>query len=301
MWHNKLVGIIQQDTVTLGIIFGLLSMIGWGTSDYFCAVVSRKINYFLGLFYDWLVGSLLILLLAYFFKIPLTFTFNSVLISVLGGLLHSVANLALFKGFSVGKVGVVSSISSAYAVLVVILTIIFFGERLSLTQLLSVITVITGTFIVSTNFKNFSDFKALSISDRGVPYAFLTMVAWALGFVLLNKAVREVGWFTPFLIVSLTVNLVSFFYILFLKQSFRFSLNGSNVMMLILAAGFNIFGYLTYNFGVSHSVISIVTTLSGAYPFITASLALVLLRERLSIPQCAGIILIVLGAVGLNL
>jgi len=53
--------------------------------------------------------------------------------------------------------------------------------------------------------------------------------------------------------------------------------------------------------GVQSGSASVVATASGAYPIVTALLAIVLLRERLAPNQYAGVVVLIAGLVGLGL
>src|SRR3989344_8045820 len=101
----------------MGIIAGLLSMFGWGMSDFLGAILSKKIGPLLTIFWMQIAGFLLALV--YFFMNFSSLTNNTVnilkfvpLLAVCG-LLNAIGYIFFFKGFRDGKVSLVSPIGGS--------------------------------------------------------------------------------------------------------------------------------------------------------------------------------------------
>ena len=141
-------------SISLGIIFGIIAMLCWATSDIIAAKAVRKTSVFKTFFWSQIVcTTLFILIFVTFFEFtPISFpTIGVILIT---GFLFVVSYLAYLKGMQVGKVSIISPVAACWAVITVILSLIFLNETLTLLQGVGVSLAILGA--VLTSFKLFA-------------------------------------------------------------------------------------------------------------------------------------------------
>ena len=106
------------------ILTGLLCMFGWGASDFFAAVSSRKIGNILTLFGMEVVG----LLVAFGYLLLSHATFDLVLLLkslpllIIITLLQIISFLAFYQGLTKAQVSLVSPLSSSWALVTTILS-----------------------------------------------------------------------------------------------------------------------------------------------------------------------------------
>ncbi|MFC1755406.1 EamA family transporter, partial [Thermoproteota archaeon] len=115
--------------------------------------------------------------------------FNYIAALVIG----SAAIYFYFRAMHKGKVSLVAPIAHASSLLTVILSFMFYGEKLSTTQYIAVILLIIGVILLSFRY---SELKKLKLSKRLIPgaeFALLTMLGWGLYFFLIKPVIVTLG------------------------------------------------------------------------------------------------------------
>jgi drug/metabolite transporter (DMT)-like permease len=282
----------------MGIISGLLSMLGWGTADFLAAKSSRKIGNVLTLFWMQLVGFSIALI--YFLINFRSFNINDIseiiVILIIIGFLQTVAYLAFYRGLKEGQVSLVSPIGASWAMVTVILSVIFFKEVLQTNQIVAIILIILGIILVSINIKEFLRRERFTLL-AGTKEGLIAMFGWGLSLFLIIPPSKILGWFLPVFLFRLFSILFLTSYIFIGKQSFKMSFQPS-LLALLLPIGFLDTGaFFSYSFGVSGEYASIVAPIAASFPLVTIILARVLLKERLVLNQLLGIASIITGLI----
>jgi len=291
----------EDKIVTSGIFFGIISMLGWGIGDFAIALASRKVGILKSLFYNYLVGSFFLIIFFYFVKLPFTVTSTSFILSFIGGVLHLFAAFFFYKGLRVGKISLVSPIASSYSLVIVLAAIIFIKETLSLIQLVAIGQIIIGNFLISANIKDLILHTKFKKNDPGIPYAFLTMFMWGIGFLFINQAVKISGPFIPNLILYITGLVLFSFYIFIKNVPVSINLERSTLTYILVNGAGSALAYTCYSLGIGKNLASVISPIASSFPLITVSLSLVLLKERISIGQFVGILLTMAGIIILSL
>ena len=92
---------------------------------------------------------------------------------ILAGAINTVAMLALYRAFEIGKLSLVGPVSASYPALTVMLSI-FSGERLSSYRALGIAAALLGVILVATGEKSVSD-RDTSGKSKGI-----AGLAWAI-------------------------------------------------------------------------------------------------------------------------
>lgn len=282
----------------MGIVFGIIAMIGWGTADFFVAKAVRKTNVFKTFLWSQIIGMVLFLfMLPFFFKVPI-FSFNTIIIILVTGFLGVVSYLAFYKGLQVGKVSIISPISACWVIVAVILSLIFLNEKLTTLQTIGVSSAILGT--IFTSFKLRDLFKLrLKNSLTGIKYAIITLLGWGIEFLFISILVSRLSWFLPILLIKA----VGIFYLLTYssvrKQNISFPKNVA--LLLVLIGVLEVVAFLSYSIGVNSEYTAIVAPIVATFPMVTIILARIFFKESLEINQKIGIVFILIGLVILAL
>lgn len=282
----------------MGILSGLLSMFGWGTSDFLAAKSSRKIGYLLTYFWTQLI-AFSITLIYLLIKYP-TLNINSLshflIFLAPAGFLFMIGTLAFYKGFIGGQVSLVSPIGASWAMITVILSVIFFKEILQTNQIIAISLIILGIILLSTNLKEFLKIKRFTLLG-GAKEGLIAMLAWGVSLFLIVPASKALGWFLPVFALKFFGLLLLFTYTLFGRKSLKINFQSSLLILLFFIGFFDVIAFFGYSFGVEGEYASIIAPIAAAFPLVTIILARVLLKERLVLNQIFGIVSVIAGLI----
>ena len=276
-----------MSVIALSVLYGVVAAIGWGVADFVAAAASKRIGvlrtatgvhisssvavagYFVIVFEPGLLGW------AHWTAL--------VAVSVLAVLVY----LCFYRALREGPVAVVSPIVSCYAIVVIVLAMVFSGERLSGWQALGAMCSIGGVALAS-----FDPRRRLSggrIIGLGIGLAVVTMLSIGLLSYAIGLLSRELGWFLP-VYISRTMTLGLFIPLsVALRQ---WTLRGVTIPLALGVAAAGIVemgGMFAYARGAEVGVISIVAAASIAYPLIPMLGGIVVFGERLALSQWMGL------------
>lgn len=275
--------------------YGLLAALGWGTGDFLAKLSSDKIGYLRTALYMQLVSGVFLT----FFSLPDLPRLWQYPVATAGaatlGVVSLVGLLALYKGFQLGKLSIVSPIVSGYPALTSLLAVLMLGETLTPVHGLGVVVTISGVILVSIQSR-----KAVGAETTprgsGIVYALLAFAVFGFLYLAIKLVVVPLGVWLPILMlrwVSACILAVSLFASgrsLALPKLDSFRLVGPVAVL-------DTFGNIAYNLGVIAGSIAIVSTLSGLFSSVTIGFAWVWLRERLAMHQLIGILTILGGII----
>jgi len=282
----------------MGILSGLLSMFGWGTSDFLAAKSSRRIGYLLTYFWTQLV-AFLIALIYFWIKLP-TLNINNIpqyLIFLLpAGFLFLVGTLAFYKGLTEGQVSLVSPIGASWAMITVVLSVVFFKEVLQTNQIIAIILIISGIILVSVNLKELLKIKRLTLLG-GIKEGLIAMLAWGISLFLMVPVSKALSWFLPVFALKLFGLLFLVIYTMFSKKSLKIDLQIPLLILLFLIGFLDIIAFFAYSFGVEREYASIVAPVAASFPLVTIILARIFLKEKIVFNQALGIAGVIAGLI----
>lgn len=286
-----------MSNIVIAIVGGLLGMLGYGISDFVAKKAIDKIGDFRTLFYTQLIGALFLVL--YFFNdrsIP-SFDLKNIISILLFGFFNMVGYLALYKSFEVGKLSIVSPISSSYVILASLVSFLFFGETFTSLKIITLVLIICGIILTALDIKGIRDGLNLRDLSKGVPEALLVFLIFGIYVPFWDKFLEGSGWVIWVILVRI---MLAFFLVIYRKviQKKDLGISGKGLIyLLIFVAFFEALGSFGSSWGyhASFNSTSIVTAITSTYPLITATLAFIFLKERLAKYQYLGIGLIILG------
>lgn len=288
-----------MNNFVIALVGGLLGMLGYGISDFAAKKAIDKIGNLKTLFYTQLLG--VVFLLLYFVKdttLPLI-NANNIFAILIFGLFNTIGYLALYKAFEVGKLSIVSPISSSYAILAAIVSFVFFGEIFSTYKIAILSLILLGILLTAIDLKSLRD--GLSKKDllEGVPEALTVLFIFGIYAPFWDKFISEPGWIFWVILIRLIMAAFLIIYQMIIKKN-NLSVKGSKFFyLLIFVSFFEAVGSFGSSWGYHFSVstTSIVAAVTSTYPLVTAILAFTFLKERLAVNQYIGITLIIFGLV----
>ena len=282
----------------MGIISGLISMFGWGTSDFLAAKSSRKIGFVLTFFWAQSI-SFLVALLYFIFKfrtLDLNIVPKFIFIIIISGFLFTISALAFYKSLTIGKVSLVGPITASWAMITVLLSVFFLDEILKTNQIFAIILIISGVVLISSDLKEFFQKNKL-IFLIGAKEAIIAMFGFGVALFLLTFSVKQLGWFIPSFLSRFFILIFLILYIISRKQSLKIEIKPINWIMIIFIGFLDIIAFFAYSIGVSTEYASIIAPIAASSPLVTTILAQMFLKEKIALSQIFGIIITILGLI----
>jgi drug/metabolite transporter (DMT)-like permease len=289
--------------LSIGILAGLVAMLCWGIADFLQALVIKKI----GSSKTMLIGNVITLLFTLpFFMIFILrgyFSFSAaVLVTiVVSSIIDAVAVFAFMRSYDVGEVSVVTPISASYSLVTVILAMLFLGERLPAMKLVSVIVIIAGIILTSTDIKKFRLHAA-----AGVKESVVALFGWGIYFLLIGIAMKQQAHAFPdqsIWVVAGTIFFLSTMFNSIFLAGIGLVSKGiptpselkHNITVIFINFLLYTLAWVAVNYGIAQELVSIVAPVSSLYPALTVLLAMIILKEKLAVNQKYGIVLTLLG------
>jgi len=282
--------------IFLSILAGLGGMFGWGTSDFFAGLFSKKIGHFKTFFWSQAAGLVFAALLIFFFAASFNIpTLMAVLLPV-ATIFYAAAYLFLYKGFEIGNISIVSATINLWAVFTVLFAFIFLGQRLSGLQFFGVAMIVVGVTLVSlkwSDIKNQNLYLLKGVKET-VTAAFLFGIFWNLSDVITS----EIGWLPTTIFVKIGVILFLLLFSLFVKRELSIAKTTTQTKLMVALVGIlEAAAVASVNWGLTIGDVILVTPIASALTIVTITMALVFLKEKVTKVQGLGIITAVAGIV----
>lgn len=288
-----------MDNATLGIFFGLLALLGGGISNALVKTPSQQEGVHRTVFYRNLFIVILLGILVLFTLDQAHFSLGYILLTIGLGIFGYIPMYFYFKATTVGKIGVISPVSSANTLIAVIIAITFFHEKLSNYQYLAITIILLGIGIISLNIKEFKASHIFKI-ESGVPYALVAALGWGIWMALIKIPIDNLGPYFASFIIELTIMLVALFFVF--KSGEKLALKNKTSLSYLIPISLSLMIWeIGYYMGLQVANVSIIVALSSASPIVVAIFGRFFYKEKLSLKQYLAIGLIILGIILISL
>jgi drug/metabolite transporter (DMT)-like permease len=274
----------------MAVVFGLLAAVGYGSGDFLGGLASKRAATQTVVVGSQLVGLLLGVVMALFIAAP-RLDRGDLVYGAIGGCIGLVGVTALYRGLAVGRMSVVAPITAVGSALVPVAWGLASGERPSPVALVGVVCALPAVALVS---RVPSDADSTLVSARGeVLLASGAGLCFGVALVLFSEAADGTGLWPLVASRAVSVTLLASGALI----ARRLPRPSRAAVPVIVATGvLDITANAFYFFGVGTGLVSLVAVLASLYPAGTVALARVVLDERLSRHQLAGMGLAVGGA-----
>lgn len=282
----------------LPILFALITYLGWGSGDVFTAIGSRKIGSLSMAFWTVIFGFLVSIL-----YIPFALTdlqnagINIILLNIGLAVILSLAWYLFNRALEISNPTLVGTIGAAFSSLVVVFSIIFLKENITLGQTLAIIATFIGLLLTTLDFKILKNNLKL---DKGILFAILTMFLWGIYFTFIKIPIRQIGWYWPSMISLVVMSSLFLIYIKIKRLKIANPLNKS-FSLITASTLLTTAGTFSFNFALGIGLSAIVAPIAGAYPTLFVFLSYLVFREPITKQQIFGIIVTLFGVVALGL
>jgi drug/metabolite transporter (DMT)-like permease len=265
-----------------GPFLALAASLSWGVGDFLAGLSSRKLQVLTVLVISQAAGlTSLAVIVAVRGNAPPDARY--LIYASLAGIAGAVGLAALYRGLAVGSMSVVAPISATAAVIPVLGGVLT-GERPSALQGAGIALALGGVVLASREERAAGGGRTMA---EGVG---LALVA-ALGFGLLLLALGAASD-ADALWATLAMRTTSFSLLVLAALVLRpsFSVGRDHVPVLALIGLLDAAGNALFALATTESLLSVAAVLAQLYPVVTVLLARVILGERISWPQQAGVV-----------
>ncbi len=229
------------------------------------------------------------------------------LIILLIGIIGAVAYYYFVKAIELSDVSVISAITRTSAVVTVLLSVIFLGEKLQFVQYIAIAVIIIGVILLSLDIKKINGERILC-EKKGLFLSFFVLFLWGIMYFLMKYSVDSVGViYTTFYLEFFVLFWIAL--LLFQKkhcEDFKSGIEQLKIekkllFFLAVIGCLTALGSLFYSYAISFIYVSIAIVISNISPLITAIIAKIFIQERLSRNKVIGIVLTIVGVIILTM
>jgi len=289
----------------MGILLGLATALCWGSADLFARFATRSLGAFRTMLYMQMIGFVLLTAampwLGGWGPLARGLDWRLWAWGIGVGILNTSGTLALYRSFEIGKMSIVAPISAAYPALTMVLSAIT-GERLTPARFAGIALIILGVVVVARGEAMPGDANPLDDSRPtkqrlGVGWAVFSAIGFGVMFWLLGfRVVPMMGAAPSVWMIRLTSVLTTALVMLLARRPMK--LPDLRANRWIFGVGIlDTSAYLFNNFGMLREQVSVVSVLASLYGAVTVALAALILKEKISPAQWAGIASIFVGII----
>jgi drug/metabolite transporter (DMT)-like permease len=271
---------------SLSIFYGILSALSWGAGDFSGGLAARKLGAYRAVFYSELIGLVALFLLLVFLpeKIPPT---SSLLIAGLAGMIGSLGLMILYHSMVHGQMSIAAPVSALFAAVLPVIISIFAEGVPTLIQFIGFGLALTAVWLISQGDSSHR-FHIERLSDLRLPL--LAGLGFGSYFILMHYATRGTSSTILPMIASRSAGTLMLFVFMLVRRE-SFSIAGTALGMVSANAVLDVGGNFFYLLALQTGRLDVSAVLSSLYPGATVILAWILLKERVTRPQWAGILI----------
>ena len=168
--------------IVKGYLCAFISAFTYGLIPLFMIPIKKEESFSVDatLFYRFLIASGTIVFFLFYQKERLRISFREMLIMSLLGLLYALSAEFLFLAYDYLSPGIASTIFFSYPIIVALVLILFYKEKLTLPTLLSLLLVVAGVGVLSIK-------KGEALNYIGLGISLLGALVYALYILIVNK------------------------------------------------------------------------------------------------------------------
>jgi drug/metabolite transporter (DMT)-like permease len=246
----------------VGLLFAIVTMVSWGTADFFAKKAVDKVGNSVALLINQAVALGPICIFAFLTSPLPELSLDLVLLIILTGSLSLTGYFYLYKGFRKGSISVVSPISASWFVITALVAAVAFSEALTPLHIGGIGVVFIGVFLVSTNLSELKH-SIRQGRNNGVVEALISMVTWGFAFALIKPIVEVTGPIMALLFTRVVADVVLVAWMKVSKTKFSFPPRAF-IVLLLIAGLLDALGFAAYNIGVSTQYVSIISPIAAA-------------------------------------
>lgn len=269
------------------ILLGLASALFWGAGDFSGGLATKRTSAYSVVALSQFVSLVLLILSA--LLIPEgNLTLQDMILGGVAGLCVALGLVALYSGLARGPMGVVAPVTAVVAAIIPVVFSIFFEGLPELQQIVGFGIALVAVWLISQT----GNETKFSFRDLELPI--LAGIGFGLFFILIDR-VSDNAILWP-LVSARTTSIVLVVIIALARR--QVEAPSLYLLPLIALAGvFDTGGIVFYALATRLGRLDISAILSSLYPAVTVMLAWIILKERLTILQWIGVVLVLVAVI----
>ena len=287
--------------------WGFSGLLAWGIADYLARVASHRIGSVSTALFTQLIGLALPLAFVAFEAATGRLSVNWPTLALwapLTGAALGVGYLVYYTGLARGAVTVVSSATSAWLAVTVLIAVALFGERTSAGQLALMAAILLGILLLSAGPLTGSRLIGSPLTgsgiSSGVPWGLGAMLGIGVAMALFDPATAAAGPMLAVLVVRALSAVPTYAFARARRIPVRLPAGRGGWSLLAAVGILDAAGYVGYNLGVASAPVSLVAPIAAAHPVATIALAVIINHERPHLTQWAGATLTIAATIALS-
>ncbi|MDT8379411.1 MAG: DMT family transporter [Desulfotignum sp.] len=266
-------------TETLAIACGIGSAAAWGAGDFSGGMASRKGNVMKVVLYSQFLGGLFLLGMAVFSGESMP-PVRHLVYGAVAGVFGNIGLLALYRGLSTGRMGIVAPLSAVLTALVPIGYTAFFTGLPSVTRFAGFLCFMIAVWLLSSADTGFR------MTGRELLLSCVAGAGFGLFFIFIDKA-NDLAIFWPLVWARVaSVVFLSTVIMVAVKPGTRMK---GQWCFIVIAGALDALGNLLFSTAAHLGRLDVSAVLSSLYPAATVLLAWLFLREKLKRRQWMGV------------
>jgi drug/metabolite transporter (DMT)-like permease len=279
------------------VIYGLGAAIFWGFADLFAAFSGRRVGVAATVLLSQVAAAVVISVVVLASGHDL-----DRLDEVAGWLLPiaavtAVAYVTLYRALELGPIALVSPLLASYAVIPVLLAVIFLDEKLGSVEIAGAAVTIGGAVVTCADVRSLR--TGTRVPAAALPWALASTVLFGTAAYAVAWSAKRVGWLTSLWLVRTSTALLfviaAVVAIAVVRPAVRGTLSTRAVALCALLGVADLAGTISYSRGSEVGLVSIVTAVSATYPLIPVFGGIALLDERPAINHYIGVAMVIAG------
>ena len=214
---------------------------------------------------------------------------KNIIFIVLSGITTALLWICYFKALSLADVSMVTPIDKLSIVLTLILSSIFFKEKITIIKVISMICMIGGTFLMVNNDKE-------NKHNNWIIFAFLTAVFTSLATILGKIGINNINPNLGTMLRAIVILVIIWGVIIIKKEYIDLRKMTKRNMLFIILSGISTgISWLFYFMALKDGEVSIVFPVEKLSAAVSILISIIFLKEKLDKKGILGFISIILG------
>lgn len=279
------------------IIFALITYLGWGSGDVLTAVGARRIGAYSMAFWGILFGVVFSALYIPFAPSSiLSISFSTLITNIGLGLILAIAWATFNRSLETSNPTISGTIAAAFSPWVVLFSIIFLKETVTLLQLTMIGLTVVGLVLASIDLKVLK--SSLKI-NYGTFLALVTMFLWGVYYTFIKFPIADLGWYWANMISLVVVVVVYLLVLIFRRPKLNSPLSNHAIYAVLGSVIFSTISIFSFHLALGLGKSSIIAPIATSSPTLYVLLSYFIFREKMSRQQVLGIFITLVGIVAL--